>query len=80
MGTEAALMMAVATISMLFPLVVIKFMVTRMLLRRRGEDAAAKGAEASRLVVVACAVMLICGTVLILGPDTFSPEIVARAH
>ncbi|WP_121631180.1 hypothetical protein [Tropicibacter alexandrii] len=80
MAAEAALMMAVTTVSLLFPLIVVKFMVTRMLLRKRGEVAAHRGEEAGRLVIVATAVALICGAVLMLGPDAVSPEMMASAR
>ena len=80
MATEAALMMAVTTVSLLFPLIVVKVMVTRMLLRKRGEVAAHRGAEAGRLAIVATAVALICGSVLFLGPDASGMEMMASAH
>ena len=80
MATEAALMMAITTVTLLFPLVVVKLMVTRVLLRRRGEEAACKGAEAGRLVIVASAVALICGAVLLLGPETMAPDLMASGR
>lgn len=79
MGTEAALMMAVTTVSLLLPLVVIKHMMRRILRHKHGEKVAQDSFEAGRLVIVSCTAAFMLGAVLMLGPQTIAPEMMASA-
>lgn len=74
MATEAVLTLAVAIVSMLLPLMVIKHMAHRIILHHKGEDAAARSAEASRLVITCGTALAMAGAVFFLGPQTVAPE------
>lgn len=80
MGTETTLMIAVAVISLLLPLVVIKHMVARIVRHRRGDEAAVRMNEAGRLVIVSLATAVMMGSVLLLGPESIAPHLSAPAQ
>jgi hypothetical protein len=79
MGTEAALMMAVTTVSLLLPLVVIKHMMRRILRHKHGDKIAQNSFEAGRLVIVCCTAAFMLGAVLMLGKQTIAADMMARA-
>ncbi|MEN9060942.1 hypothetical protein [Ponticoccus litoralis] len=79
MGTDAALLMAVTTVSLLLPLVVIKHMMRRILRHRYGDAVAQNRFEAGRLVIVSCTAAFMLGAVLMLGPGTIAPDMIAPA-
>lgn len=80
MGTDATLLMAVTTVSLLLPLVVIKHMMRRILRHRHGDAVAQNRFEAGRLVIVSCTAAFMLGAVLMLGPGTIAPDMIASDH
>lgn len=80
LGTDAALLMAVTTVSLLLPLVVIKHMMRRILRHKHGEAVAQNSYEAGRLVIVSGTAAFMLGAVLMLGPETIAPDMLAGAE
>ncbi|WP_425072398.1 hypothetical protein [Sagittula sp. S175] len=80
MATQAALMMAFAIVTMLLPLIVLKEMAKRVISKRRGEDAAARSDEAARFVIVTLTAGVMCGAVLLLGPDALSADMIMASR
>ena len=80
MGTDAALMMAVATMALLLTMVGIKHIMRRILRHKHGPDFAQNRFEAGRLVIVSCTAVFMLGAVLMLGQQTIAPHMMASAH
>ena len=80
MVTQAALMLAVATIVVLLSLVFIKNMVKRVVARRGRDDLAERVGEGGRLVVIAAASVMMFGMVANFGDETIRVPEMASAQ
>lgn len=80
MATDAAILMAVAIVSMLLPLVVIKFMVKRITQHRRGDTIATRNDEAARLFIVSCTTIAMGAAVFFLGPEHVAPHMMPASE
>ncbi|CUH74708.1 hypothetical protein [Tropicibacter naphthalenivorans] len=74
MGTQAALMMVAAIVSVLLPLVVVNCCVHRRMKKRKCEEFVKRSREAGRLAVVSVTVAVMCTAVFYWGPTTLAPD------
>ncbi|WGW05127.1 hypothetical protein [Tropicibacter oceani] len=80
MGTQAAMMMALATVGLLLPLVLIKYYVKKVTMEKDGEQAAYRRNEAGRLMIMTAMSALMFGLVIAFGSQVVAPEMMAAVH
>lgn len=74
MATHSALMLALTFIGLLLPVTVMNHFAQRINRRKRGEVVSARRAETVRFLIVTTAATAMCGSVLLFGPDDFTPS------